>query len=407
MGQYHTIFAPTRNACLPARPLGGFVKAIEQAWNPTMGAALGSLCATGFAKTNPYTPYLDGTWAGEPILLIGDYAEKDDLRGHPALADTNEAVLYEAYHDAKDMKTSTKPRKNMASVSSHLQAGLENILRTRFVESNFGLPSEIGPLIKNTQGQYAPDPKFHSNMQEAVEYYGRVCPDSSVWQRDPLGVKKAAPIPDNVATLPQAQDAGLWISIDAQEYIDPATMGACTVDDTFNSQPINFALITLIAHHAIRGGGDINDQDIGAIGRWRGHRLAFVGAQGITIDGEVVTPDTIRTTWNNITSLAQAVDPENNYSEFAEKRTFLPVSAAGAQEKAVLEAIVDLLTNDIQEESWHIRAAPPIAHGTMDIPAMSVVYSGTGDQVFWISPETRRAVAQLANKLDAAYDVHS
>lgn len=65
MGQYHSVINLSRRTGYSPRSLGSLLKLMEQAHSTTATAAL--------------TMLLAGTWAGDRVAVIGDYAEDSDL----------------------------------------------------------------------------------------------------------------------------------------------------------------------------------------------------------------------------------------------------------------------------------------------------------------------------------------
>ena len=89
MGQYHKLFNLDKKQFVHARRIGNGLKLMEQCgFEKSTASALWLLLAAsngrggGDAKPHP----LIGTWAGDRIAVIGDYANTDDIVGMDAKA---------------------------------------------------------------------------------------------------------------------------------------------------------------------------------------------------------------------------------------------------------------------------------------------------------------------------------
>lgn len=89
MGQYHTICNLTKRQFIRPHGIGSGMKLSEQmGWVGSPADCLFLLLACsngrggGDAKPHP----LIGSWAGDNIAVVGDYAEGGDLKNHDAVA---------------------------------------------------------------------------------------------------------------------------------------------------------------------------------------------------------------------------------------------------------------------------------------------------------------------------------
>ena len=96
MGQYWTLINLDKKEKITSFALGSGTKLVEMAWNTGPSASLVVLLAV-----NGGDDLAIGRWAGDRIVLIGDYAEPDDL---PASVWGNqEPNNLEDYVDISDM----------------------------------------------------------------------------------------------------------------------------------------------------------------------------------------------------------------------------------------------------------------------------------------------------------------
>lgn len=85
MGQYHYLVNLTKKQYINPHEIGNGLKLVEQiGWDCSTSTALVMLLAASngrgggdFCSNSP----LIGSWAGDRIAFIGDYAEKGDLKG--------------------------------------------------------------------------------------------------------------------------------------------------------------------------------------------------------------------------------------------------------------------------------------------------------------------------------------
>ena len=82
MGQYHQVYNKTKKETIDAHSIDNGAKLMEQVgWERSTSTALFLLLANsngrggGDAKDHP----LVGAWAGDEIVVQGDYAEPDDI----------------------------------------------------------------------------------------------------------------------------------------------------------------------------------------------------------------------------------------------------------------------------------------------------------------------------------------
>lgn len=313
MGQYHRLTCPSLNAAINPYDVGCLGKAIEQCWDPMMGAALGLVCAHGFGQHPRSLPWIPkGQWAGRHVMMIGDYAEDADGAGHPI---TSSGTPLTQMHVLAHGKPSKRRKSKMTSIGRALMPALERITAMRsahqdasgrFLRADHDITT-VGPIVPSAKGWSWDCSAFSSldDVAQHVEYAQRIAPHMA-FLRPPLPMVNA---PDSV---PSAADVGcgegaMWVSIDAQEFVDPVAFGALDLAATLQHQDLEGFILTTLFQPRARGGGDYDDYGIfDAYGRWYGDRLALVGPKGIRIDGQLWTHNTIRAQWRDVTPLAQA-----------------------------------------------------------------------------------------------------
>lgn len=91
MGQYYKVVNLDKHEYLHGHDLGTGVKAWEWGANPQLGHALSLLLVNSPEKRGggDFSPTVEGAvgrWAGDRILLAGDYAEDEDVESIPHLS---------------------------------------------------------------------------------------------------------------------------------------------------------------------------------------------------------------------------------------------------------------------------------------------------------------------------------
>lgn len=81
MGQYHTVFNTTKKECINAHGIDNGMKLLEQVgFDKSTSTALWLLLANcnGRGGGDAYDHPMIGRWAGDSIVVQGDYAEEGD-----------------------------------------------------------------------------------------------------------------------------------------------------------------------------------------------------------------------------------------------------------------------------------------------------------------------------------------
>ena len=323
MGQYHTISSPEMGVAFDAHDLGGGVKALEQVWSYGPRLTLGMLLAHGFETHPRDLPWAKlGHWAGRHVLATGDYAENDDLLFHPKIT-RDEKDLYGVGKDVK-LSYATQKRKGLnGNITHNLLPLIENIANVRFNDlGGDGKKLETAGYSFNTMLSVKKGPAgwdWDDEGNQAIRDYCDRVSNKDVYgniiaKRDPIFVEGAP------KTIPSKEDAGaggkaLWVSLDRQEYINPAVFGEDDLMDVLNGKS-GMAVLATLFHHDDRGGGDM--RDIGPLniaGRWRGNRLVLMGPNGISKRYAKATQEDVLKNYTDITHLAKAlVDAETLFS---------------------------------------------------------------------------------------------
>lgn len=129
MGQYHLTVNLDRQEFLMPHTLGDGLKLIEQASNPNPGimTALHILLAGSNGRGGgdfAASSRMVGRWAGDRIAVIGDYAEKPDIRGCDASAIYDECRTSYRYFEIEWTTAAHVDPDEMFYLSSYWSAGL-------------------------------------------------------------------------------------------------------------------------------------------------------------------------------------------------------------------------------------------------------------------------------------------
>ena len=305
MGQYHIINAPELKQAIYPFDVDSGLKALEQVWSWGPRATFTLLMASGFGETPRSLNWAQGVgaWAGRRVSAAGDYAEDTDMLNAPAYLEDDSCK------DSGAPVNKTSKRKTNRSVSAHFIPVLERVANRR--RSDVGVsgvsPAKEGysfwsfvDVSKSSNGW-----EIASKDQEVRDYYERIAtktPDGKfICEREPIALEGAPDsLPEDSLNTP-----GLWVNLDRMEYVDAAAFGETDLVETVNGLS-GAAIMTMLFHHEPRGGGDINGfQAFNIIGRWRGDRIALIGPEGLKKRWAKIDPDTVRSTYTNITELAQ------------------------------------------------------------------------------------------------------
>lgn len=404
MGQYHNLVCITRNACLSSYALHAGAKAREQAGHPAIGPAMAVLCATGYGTHARDLPWLDkGQWAGQPLAMVGDYAEDNDLI-HPLLGGTNppESSLYGAN---KNGKPSKRRKKALTCVGRALLPAIERTTNIRVTRYRPNQPTEgwqtiIGPVTFQHPGWVLNSGK-RSKADKDLEVFAERADPERTYLRPPMPLKDAPDfIPPATEVGPGA--AGLWVSIDSGEYIDPAAFGAHDLTDTINEHSLNGAVLTTLFHPDRRGGGDWpDDSALGMVGRWRGDRLVLLGPKGLLVDGAHLTPELVRQRFCDITGLARLWARIDNDIEESPANNIDTVDAQHAPLMAAVAPILSQAARNLHESGGitvHVRTVPTskctYKGRTYTLPARVDLI--VNDHHLWLPAAQRAALRALA-----------
>jgi hypothetical protein len=334
MGQYHKLICAETRTWADCYPLGAGLKAYEQVYNPTATpSALAFMCACNSGtheRDIPWAPH--GTWAGKTPIMVGDYAQNGDLVGRSLPAPEDE--MYGRAHEKPAISTFVSKSANYLSVSASLIPVLERVHNHRclglhadgstdgkhigwanFIPVKVDASTDEGWAIDLSS--VAPD-----DVKEVYDYYCRIGIETRPsWKRRAMDMplyghqnqpKSAAP----EVIAPASEGEGehlLWVNLDRCEYIDPKAMG--DVPDLVGIMQGSSAgaVLSMLVHENMRGSGDVDSSgSLTIAGRWRGDRIALIGAEGIKVRGlPHVTQASVRASFMDISMNAQTVfDPD-------------------------------------------------------------------------------------------------
>jgi hypothetical protein len=155
MGQYHYLVNLSKKQFVNPHEIGNGLKLREQVgWQCSTSTALVMLLAASngrgggdFNNGNPTSSRLIGSWAGDRVAFIGDYAEEDDIRG------VNAVQIYE------DISRDGWPNDGWVNISPHVREMMAEEFNVRYT-GNLGEWLEIQPKTK-PEPKPVPAPKKH------------------------------------------------------------------------------------------------------------------------------------------------------------------------------------------------------------------------------------------------------
>lgn len=251
MGQYHALYCIEKKTALMPGHMDCYVKASEQLSNPMITAGLALMCAAGFPDTA--FPKID--------TPRGAWAGKRIALVGDYAEDGDLRGLPFAQHDTPVKK---------------LYTDFYNRTTTR-VDATAKRPTSIGAAVHphlNDLFAMAPSPTGHG------------------------------------------QESGLWVSLDSKEYVDTSAFGAHDLRSAIAQDGWRPFLFSALAQPGVRGGGDLHgDHGLGAIGRWRGDRLVFLGPEGMVAKGKRLTIADVRATMTDLTEFARFVGVLHQWDE--------------------------------------------------------------------------------------------
>lgn len=320
MSQAHAIICPGAKSYLDSFMVESSSRARDQVFSGEIGLALAGLCAPPRGSHPRDLPWLpDGVWAGQRILDVADGSQNGDLQN---LTDPiSEHDLYRACK--RRSRRFDMPARDGEGLQDVLAAFIPVIERVRSVRAHDWSPSGTRHAFSHTfldvvqtpqgWGLAYDDALLQDGAVLKAELDARGILKAEHWRRDPITVDPerhfapAAPVPMTID--PEGTgDHLLWVSLDRQEYIDPAALG-----DT----PGLFGIMTGCAMPAVlaslhlripRAEGDLEpDGPVAMVGRWRGDRIALIGPRGLTLAcGSHIAQDDILQCWCNISDNARA-----------------------------------------------------------------------------------------------------
>ena len=440
MGQYYILSCPETGSYFSARELGSYIKAWEQVWSTSMPAAFAFACSAGrgsHARDLPWAP--QGPWAGRMPLMIGDYAEEDDLIGRDDRLAMPEDGLY-ANSSSSPLRLDAKAfkRKQLKDLSVAFTPILERVMNMRIkdadingdvisLKENAWRSVYLLPVVSTDTGwdiDYADqDEKARADSEG---YYSRIgALENLAWKRDPLNItddKHFTPLGEVPSTIP-GKEMGiggrmLWVNLDRQEFIDPEKMG-----DTPDLVGVMEGLSSRVAlastvHYQRRGGGDLDNLGPMVIaGRWRGDRIVLLGEEGFKAPkSSLITQATVSQHFTDISDMALAFI---NAEEYFGVERFVDEGEArtepNALERKIIAAVLQSpelrkLGDHLTGGNLKVEITPPqVLHNAvggkqelpriLTLPATVDAYLG-GGKIF-LSEETRRKIADLAAEMPA------
>jgi hypothetical protein len=326
MGQYYALACPQHRSHVEGYPLGAGAKGAEHVWGQFIHSALGVLCAAGHGTAHPrdlgWLP--QGDWAGLAPMMFGDYAAPGDLLGFAPHKEYAEEEIYgRCGSGEKPLGSKRVARKNYVDLSTALVPIMERISDFRAsdlpqdgtVLERAGwrtfVPVEFGPEGWNILSQASADA-----AGEDLEYYARMSDRKGAhYNRPPLDidpVRHFTPRGEVPETVPSASEGHgarvIWVNIDAQEFIDPAICG--DVPDMTGTLlgESSRAIVAMIMHATVRGGGDLADAGpLSIAGRWRGDRIVLLGPNGFKARGiPAIDQETVLNTYTDVSGNAAA-----------------------------------------------------------------------------------------------------
>jgi hypothetical protein len=143
MGQYHKLVSITSQQFVHPHKLGAGLKLWEQIHSETIGAAILSLlaCSNGRGGGDLEEDPIIGSWAGDRIALIGDYAEKGDIKGLDA------ALIYDLCSEPEKVADQLKYIREEIKKSPGDKVRLQKSLRHWTAISKMKLYTDISDRI--------------------------------------------------------------------------------------------------------------------------------------------------------------------------------------------------------------------------------------------------------------------
>ncbi len=335
MGQYHDLICIETRSFVGSGEINGGSKAAEQISSSTgLPSALALLCASTKGQHERDLPWAaHGAWAGKTPMNFGDYANDGDIVGR-ALPVTESKIFSSTTNKKRSLSHGTSRATKFSDVSQAILPVLERVHHHRY----YGMDVNGKEVIRGAMAAEIPVRKDLNNpdewcldlsdltsevRQDVLDYYERIgVTKTDTWRRAPLNIdlcgprsSKLAPAPDEVPTA--AYGTGeplLWVNLDRAEFVDPASLGdvpdLAGVMEGMSAR----AVLAMLYHHTVRGGGDIGREGpLSISGRWRGDRIALIGKDGIKVSGlSKVTQDIARETFADISKNALLfINPED------------------------------------------------------------------------------------------------
>lgn len=143
MGQYHKLANISKMVFIHPHKLGAGLKLWEQIHSETIGAAILSLlaCSNGRGGGDLEEDPIIGSWAGDRIAMIGDYAERGDIVGLDA------ALIYDLCSEPEEVADQLKYIREELKKSPGDKVRLQKSLRHWMAISKMKLYTDISDKI--------------------------------------------------------------------------------------------------------------------------------------------------------------------------------------------------------------------------------------------------------------------
>lgn len=320
MGQYYKIVNADQRQFMHPHHMGAGLKAIEIVTSWSVPAAL-----VGLIAVDPNNQPADlannkdtGRWAGDRILLIGDYAENTDLPGWDGpplselygLCDNSEEPTLEGLMKIYEPDTARsiypkelerwRERSAAGAYTEVTPLGLvEQGASVRFNVKDEGWRTFIPvcALATRTGDDRCVFEPVEKDNPEMMAYYKRCGITEEVWGRAPLDGSWHA-ITDGEEGLGQTR---VLANLDRREFIDPAAFGETPTTAGImrgGSWGSASALAMLLIYNQRRGGGDLRPNPL--VGTWQGHHLIASSERS----GRFPSTDEIKASFTNISDAA-------------------------------------------------------------------------------------------------------
>lgn len=312
MGQYHVIVAPDARQFLKPHKLGTGLKAWEQLANPLLASGLVAMLAADPGEAPADLPGFAGrgSWAGQRILAIGDYAEDRDIPGWDGPPLSQLYGLCDAAEEPKADDFSSYLPSERARMLVEARSRWTELSAVGYLTDASGDAAPIIEFVRN--GRFAGTgwkdfiPVRHARGrwslggdQKDKEWVLRMGHPREAWARPVEGAPAPVFDPAAVASGPNR----LIANLDRWEYLDPTVFGeAPTLAGIMRGDEGSAAaLISMLYHPTARGGGDLSSNELA--GAWRNCRICLT-TDAPSQDG-LPSTDTVRAAFADISKPAK------------------------------------------------------------------------------------------------------